>query len=76
MEELHWVGKCGDSNGLEMIIFTGFDRLMAVLCQSNSVRDVLAFPKSYQGKDLLTGAPSTIDKQTLGTYHLAPIHKK
>lgn len=44
---------------------------MAVLCQSDSVRDVIAFPKSFQGKDLLTGAPSEIDKLELASYHIA-----
>ncbi|XP_064399986.1 aspartate--tRNA ligase, mitochondrial-like [Halichondria panicea] len=53
-------------------IALGFDRLMAVLCQSSSVREVIAFPKSYQSKDLLTGAPSSLDKQTLATYHIIP----
>ncbi len=47
---------------------------MAVLCQCNNVRDVLAFPKSNRGQDLLTGAPSSLSKETLATYHLA--HKK
>ena len=43
----------------------GFDRLMAVLCQASSLRDVVAFPKSFLGKDLLTGAPSEVDSKEL-----------
>lgn len=43
---------------------------MAVLCQSKSLRDVIAFPKSSLGKDLLTGAPSEMNDRELATYHL------
>ena len=48
----------------------GFDRLMAVLCQASSLRDVVAFPKSFLGKDLLTGAPSEVDSKELASYHI------
>lgn len=44
---------------------------MALLCQTNSLRDVIAFPKSFQGLDLLTGAPSHIDANELAQYHIA-----
>lgn len=51
-------------------IALGFDRLMAVLCRAKSLREVLAFPKSFLGKDLLTGAPSSVTPQELATYHI------
>jgi len=52
----------------------GFDRLMALLCQVSNIRDVLAFPKSHAGKDLLTGAPTSIDNETLmREYHIKSI---
>lgn len=50
--------------------FLGFDRLMAVLCQATSLRDVIAFPKSYLGRDLLTGAPSEVEPSELASYHI------
>ena len=46
---------------------------MAVLCKSNSLRDVIAFPKSASGKDLLTGAPSTVNDEYLAEYHIRSV---
>ncbi|MCO5585198.1 hypothetical protein L7F22_039130 [Adiantum nelumboides] len=42
-------------------IALGLDRLMSILCRSSSIRDVLAFPKSNMGRDLLFGSPDVID---------------
>eukprot|EP00118_Oscarella_pearsei_P009340 m.53641 g.53641 ORF g.53641 m.53641 type:complete len:216 (+) comp34272_c0_seq3:1209-1856(+) len=41
-------------------IALGFDRLMAVILEVASLRDVIAFPKSFTGKDLLTDSPSNL----------------
>ena len=49
----------------------GFDRLMAMLCHVDSLRDVIAFPKSFRGRDLLTSAPAEVDKSDLKQYHIA-----
>ncbi|KAI9766593.1 MAG: aspartyl-tRNA synthetase 2, mitochondrial [Geoglossum simile] len=51
-------------------IALGFDRLIAVMLGRDSVRDVIAFPKSGKGEDLLVKSPSFVSKEALETYHL------
>lgn len=51
-------------------LFLGLDRLLSIICNTNSIRDVMAFPKSADGKDPLSKAPSEISKEELDLYHL------
>ena len=44
---------------------------MAVLCGTDSLKDVIAFPKTSAGRDLLTGAPAELGNKDLADYHLS-----
>lgn len=58
-------------------IALGLDRLIAIAAAAPSIRDVIAFPKSSDCSDLMSGAPSTItDFDTRKAYHLPPPPKK
>ncbi len=43
----------------------GFDRMVMVLARADSLRDVVAFPKTQRGQDLLMEAPSAVDPDQL-----------
>ncbi|MCK5466161.1 aspartate--tRNA ligase [Candidatus Parcubacteria bacterium] len=43
----------------------GLDRFIMILCDEPDIREVIAFPKSGDGKDLTMGAPSEIEKEQL-----------
>jgi len=48
----------------------GFDRLVALMAGAEAIRDVIAFPKTQRGQDLLTGAPSTVADKQLRELHI------
>ena len=46
-------------------IALGLDRIVALLAGEQSIREVIAFPKTAAATDLMTGAPSTVDARQL-----------
>jgi aspartyl-tRNA synthetase len=48
----------------------GLDRIVAMMCKAESIRDVIAFPKTQRGQDLLIDTPSRVDEKQLRELHI------
>ncbi|VDP99308.1 unnamed protein product [Trichobilharzia regenti] len=55
-------------------IALGLDRLISLFLNTKSIRDVIAFPKAADGKDLLCGTPTRLNDDVLSQYGICIVN--
>jgi aspartyl-tRNA synthetase len=53
----------------------GIDRLVAIFAGEENIREVIAYPKTQSGADLMTGAPKNISERQLRDLRIKPAIK-
>ncbi len=57
-------------------IALGFDRMVAILAGKNYIRDIIAFPKTQKGQDLMANAPSPVAGKHLKELHIEALSEE
>lgn len=69
----HFLSALGSGCPPHAGIALGIDRLVTLACNAESIREVIAFPKSHDGRDPLSGAPNVVSEEDKKYYHVVTV---